>query len=232
VARTAVRVERDGAPLPAPGWAQGFDALLQAAWLRGVQQLWAAWSGAAGEPALQHQAELLAGRATLAWGWCDGAGGLGDAAVMRVQAELDLACRLDLQLAGNVDVGASRTRLRLQARGAAPLSFACHREQPVPSLLETLLPARVQWRCPFTVDFDPIANDPPVVCGSIGPCSGAIVGEAGLRPRQAGSGWQWFVRIALEPVLVPLTLCDPVLGDTQRKLALLSAMPLLDWSLG
>lgn len=230
--RSAVRVERDGQLQAAPGWAQGFDAALQAAWLQGLQQLWAAWSAAVGEPAMQHEAELLAGRSALAWGWREGAGGLGDAPVLRVQAEIDLACRIDLQLAGDVEVGASRTRLRLHAQGGAPLRFACHREQPLPSVLDTLLPARVQWRCPFALDFDPIANEPPVLCQSIGPCTGAIVGEAGLRPRAAGSGWQWFVRIALEPVLAPLTLCDPVLGDTQRKLALLSAMPLLDWSLG
>jgi hypothetical protein len=71
-----------------------------------------------------------------------------------------------------------------------------------------------------------------VVCHALGPCSGALVGEAGLRPRSEGSGWQWFVKLGLEPVFAPIMLHDPLLGQTQRKLALLPALTLVDWSAG
>ncbi len=179
------------------------------------------------------RARLLEGRAALAWGWREGPGGIADTALLRLQGELDLACAIELSLSGEVEVGASRTRLRLQAEGGGPLRLSAARERADTPLLETLLPATVQWRCPFTIDFDPVANDEAVVAQAVGPCSGALVGEAGLRPRQAGSGWQWFVRLGLEPVLAPVTLHDPVLGQVQRRLALLEAAPvLLEWSVG
>ena len=88
-------------------------------------------------------------------------------------------------------------------------------------------------RLPFAVEHDPVAGAEAVVCSRLGPCSGALVGEAGLRPRlSGGSGWQWYVRLAVEPVLAPVVLHDPLLGQTHCTLALLPAMPLLDWSLG
>lgn len=231
-APTRVRLQRDDRPVEAPAWGRGFDRELEAAVQQGLAALFQAWGATAQQAAMQSRIELLTGLATLAWGWREGPAGLGDAAVLRVLADLDLRCALQLNLLGEITVGASRSRLRLQTEGGAPLQFALTREQAATPLLEALLPARASWRCPFTIDVDPIANDEAVVCQSIGPCTGAIVGEAGLRPRAAGSGWQWFVKLALEPVMAPLTLHDPVLGQTQRKLALLPALTLVDWSLG
>ena len=63
--------------------------------------------------------------------------------------------------------------------------------------------------------------------------SGALVGEAGLRPRTTGgSGWEWFASLRIEPVAVPLTLTDPLLGSLSRSLPLLPALTLLNWCLG
>jgi hypothetical protein len=229
---TQLRLQRDERPIDAPAWTRRFDTELEAALREGLAALLKAWSSTAQQPALQARAELLTGRATLAWGWREGAGGIADDAVLRVLADLDLRCATQLQLLGEIEVGASRTRVRLQAQGEAPLHFELARERNQPPLLDALLPARVSWRCPFTIDADPIANDEAVVCQALGPCSGALVGEAGLRPRSEGSGWQWFVKLGLEPVFAPITLHDPLLGQTQRKLALLPALTLVDWSAG
>lgn len=229
---TRVRLERDAQPLSPAAWQRGFDDVLSTALGQGIERLFAAWGETAQQPALQAQGRLLGGRGVLSWGWREGPGGLADKPLLRVLADLDLICATTLSLAGDIDVGASRTRVRLRAEGGGALRFELTREQPVPALLQALLPASVSWRCPFTIDFDPIANDNAVVCSSAGPCTGALVGEAGLRPRPAGSGWQWFLRLGLEPVVAPMTLHDPVLGQTRRSLALLPALTLVDWSLG
>lgn len=229
---TRVRLERDGLPVAAPAWRHGFDEELPAALRRGLDTLFQHWQQAVQSPSMQCEAAPLAGHAVLAWGWCEAAGGLAERPLMRLLGELDLHSTLQLSLLGEVDVAGSRTQLRLQAQGSGVLTRQLERVQAQPPLLDTLLPATVQWRCPFTVDFDPIAQALPVVCAQAGPCSGALVGEAGLRPRSGGSGWQWFLRLNLEPVMLPMLLHDPVLGQQRRNLALLPGMTLLDWSVG
>ena len=91
----------------------------------------------------------------------------------------------------------------------------------------------MRWRFEYRIEFDPVAVDEGALWSQAGPCTGALVGEAGLRPRSTGgSGWQWFVRLDSEAVSIPLCLHDPVLGQTRQTLALLPATRLLDWSLG
>jgi hypothetical protein len=233
ISTTRCRIERDGAARDASAWVRGFDTLAQGV-SGGLDRLFDTWSRTAQQPAMRAATpSLLAGRAALAWGWREGASGLAGAPLMRLLADLDLTCAVDVALEGEIELGASRTRVRLVAQGSAPLACKIAREAEQPSLLEALAPAVVRWRWPFTIEFDPIASADGVIWREAGPCTGAISGEAGLRPRlSGGSGWQWFANLAVEPVLAPVTLHDPVLGLARRSLALLPALPLLEWSLG
>jgi hypothetical protein len=231
---TRLKLERDGTPLDVTAWLGGFDDLATAI-DTGLGRLFEAWNAAAAGASMRAAPHLLGGRSALTWGWRDGPQGLASAPVMRVLADLDITCGIELALEGEITTGASRSRLRLTAAGAAPLQASVVHERPtppVPSLLEALLPARCRFRFPFQAEFDPIATRDGVVWCDAGPCTGAVVGEAGLRPRGLGSGWQWFVQAAVEPVALPVTLHDPVLGRTRRTLQLLPATPLVDWSLG
>lgn len=231
-APTRMRLERDGQSVPAPAWRHGFDEELPAALRRGLDTLFERWQQAVQSPAMQCEAALLSGHAVFGWGWSEAPSGLADKPVMRLLGDIDLHNTLSLSLLGEVELGGSRTQLRLQAQGDGVLQQALQREQAQPALLETLQPLTVQWRCPFTLDFDPVAQELPVMCAQAGLASGALVGTAGLRPRSSGSGWQWFLRLSLEPVMLSLLLHDPVLGQQRRKLALLPALSLVDWSLG
>lgn len=230
---TRCRIERDGQPVDARGWIAGFDQQLAQAWQEAMQALLAAWQRSAEQATLRATPGLLTGRAALTWGWREGATGLAAAPVLRVAGELDLACSLALTLEGEIDLGGSRARVQLQAQGDGPLRTPLLRDTPQPGLMETVLPLATEMRLPFTLTVDPIAHDDGLVWREAGPCSGALHLQAGLRPRQSGgSGWQWFVRATLEPVMAPLLLHDPLLGLTHRQLALLPALPLIDWSLG
>jgi hypothetical protein len=103
----------------------------------------------------------------------------------------------------------------------------------MPTLLELLLPATVKLRFDYRIEFDPVAVEEAALWSETGPCTGALVGEIGLRPRAGGgSGWQWFARLDSEAVSVPVTVHDPLLGRTTSRVSLLPAVRLLDWSAG
>lgn len=230
---TRCRIERDGQAVDARGWVAGFDQQLAQAWQQAMQALLAAWQRSAEQGTLRAAAGLLTGRAALTWGWREGAAGLDAQPVMRVAGELDLGCSLAVTLEGEMDVSGCRARVQLQAQGEAVLRLPVQREAAQPGLLDTVLPLTLDLRLPFSLTVDPIAHDDGLVWREAGPCSGSLTLQAGLRPRQSGgSGWQWFLRAALEPVMAPLVLHDPLLGLTHRQLALLPALPLIDWSLG
>jgi hypothetical protein len=230
---TRCRIERDGAPVDASGWVRGFDRLLPQALGQGLEQLFAAWQQGVQNAAMRATPGLLTGRSALTWGWREGAAGLADKPLMRVLGDLDLGCSIDLHLEGDIDTGGARTHVHLAAHGETRVQWAVAREHAEPPLLSSLMPAVVKFRFPFELSHDPVATDDGIVWSEAGSCTGAIEGVAGLRPRlSGGSGWQWFVRAAVEPVLAPFTVHDPVLGLTRRTLVLLPAMPLLDWSLG
>ena len=107
------------------------------------------------------------------------------------------------------------------------------REQAQPELAEVLGAAVTCWRFPAELLLEPLATDAGRILQPAGPVTGALVGEAGLRPRTTGgSGWEWFAGLRIEAVSVPLLLDDPLLGRLQRTLSLLPAMTLLTWSLG
>lgn len=230
---TRCRIERDGFALDARAWTAGFDQALAAGWRQGLDSLFTHWQRSAEATTMRATPGLLTGRAALTWGWREGPGGLAGEALLRVAGELDLACSLALSLEGEIDLGGSRARVALQAEGQARLQRTLLRDTLRPGLLDTVLPLSMELRLPWQLSLDPIAHDDGLVWRDAGPCSGALVLQAGLRPRQSGgSGWQWFVRASLEPVLAPVTLHDPLLGHTRRQLALLPALLLLDWSLG
>ncbi len=223
-------VERDASPLRS-GFEQGLEPATHAA----LQKLLAAVAAVDGltSPRLDGVLALLTGRAALSWGWCLGPAGLGGRAFMRVLGALDLqACQAELQAEGELALGGGRARLVLRCTAAAPLALQLRREAAEPPLLPTLLPARQRFSLPFSAELTPLATDTGTLLQATGPCSGALVGEAGLRPRTSGgSGWEWFATLRLEAASLPLALVDPVLGVQHFSHKLWDEQPLLDWSL-
>lgn len=231
---TRCRVECDGDSRAAQqlerGFADGLDAATGTA-LRSLRSLWQRVSGVEAG-ALDAQLTLLAGRAALSWGWQ--AKALSEPALMRVVGRLDMqAIEVDLQFSAELALEGTRSRLRLRCHGAVPLVRRFARETPAPTLVETLLPALERFRIGFEVELEPLASDTGALLQITGACSGALVGEAGLRPRTSGgSGWEWFAGLRLEPLMLPVLLTDPLLGQQRRSVALLPACTLLDWRLG
>lgn len=231
--RTRCRVERDGMPVDARAWLRGFDESLDRAFAAGMSRLFDAWRQSVRQATLQATPGLLIGRQAMTWGWREGERGLAGEAVMRVVGELDLGLSLDVRLDGELEFGGASCLVQLVSTGQARLPHAIRREAVTPPLSELAAGAVLRWTFPFEARLDPIANESGIVCGAVGTCTGALGGELGLRPRlSGGSGWEWFVRLACDPVLAPFTVVDPVLGETRRTLALLPALTLVDWSLG
>jgi hypothetical protein len=230
---TRCRLERDGAPLASAGWARGLQEDLHQALVQGLDELFAAWQRATQNSSMRSATALMTGNAALTWGWREGDQGLAGPPFLRVAGELDLLHQIDLELAGDVELGVTRTHVRLLAKGEVAMKQVLAREAAQPSLFDLLLGQTVRWQLPFQLEFDPLAVDDAALWSEAGPCSGAVVGELGLRPRVAGGGgWQWYARMHTEPVSLPVLVHDPVLGHTRKTLFLLPGVQLLDWSLG
>lgn len=230
---TRCRIERNGVAQPSARWAQAFEDTLDPQLACGFDALFAAWQQTTTDASMTVTAGLLSGRATLGWGWREGTQGLAGPPLMRVLGDFDLTHSIDLLLSGEIVLGVTRTRVRLMVQGEAPMKQRFAREQAVPGLLDVLLPVATRWRLAWRIEFDPVAVEEGALWSEAGPCSGALVGEVGLRPRIAGGGgWQWYARLDSEAVSLPMCLHDPVLGQTRRTLPLLPALKLLDWSLG
>jgi hypothetical protein len=234
-AATRCRVERDGEaqdPLPLK---RGFEQGLDQATGQALQKLLAALAAVEGvsRPQLEGVLALLVGRAALSWGWQLGAAGLEGRALMRLVGALDLqACQAELQAEGELALDGARARLMLRCAGASALQLQLRREAAEPPLLPVLLPCRHAFRLPFTAELTPLATDTGTLLLPGGPCTGALVGEAGLRPRMSGgSGWEWFAHLRLEAAQLPLVLTDPVLGQRRHTHDLWPAQTLIDWSL-
>jgi hypothetical protein len=231
--RTQCRLERDGRELPGAAWAATFDEGLDAALVRGFESLFAAWQGSAREAAMTVAANVLCGSAHLAWGWHEGPMGLAGRPDLHVRGALDLANMLDLSLTGEITLGASRARARLCAKGVLEMKRELQRIGPTPSLQEAIAAAGCRWRFAYRIEFDPVAVAEGALWSDAGPCTGAIVGEVGLRPRpQGGGGWQWHAQMTSEPVTATVGIHDPVVGRTREVVQLLPALTLLDWSAG
>lgn len=232
---TRCRLESDGAERDASPLRLGFEQGLEPATDAALRKLLAAVTAVEGlsAPRLDGVLALLTGSAALTWGWCLGQPGLGGRAFMRVLGAFEMqACQAELQAEAELALGGGRARLVLRCVAAAPLALALRREAAEPPLLPTLLPARQRFSLPFTADLTPMATDTGTLLQATGPCSGALVGEAGLRPRTSGgSGWEWFATLRLEAASLPLALVDPVLGVQHFAHPLWDEQPLLDWSL-
>jgi hypothetical protein len=234
-AATRCRVERDGEAQDSLPLKRGFEQGLDRAAGAALQKLLAALAAVEGlsSPQLQGVLALLVGRAALSWGWQLGAAGLDGRALMRVVGALDLqACQAELQAEGELALEGARARLLLRCTGASALQLQLRREAAEPPLLPVLLPCRHAFRLPFTAELTSLATDTGTLLLPGGPCTGALVGEAGLRPRTSGgSGWEWFAHLRLEAAQLPLVLTDPVLGQRRLAHALWPAQTLIDWSL-
>jgi hypothetical protein len=200
--------------------------------MKRLRDAWQAVDGIA-SPRLEGLLALLLGRAAFTWGWHLGAAGMDGRALLRVIGELDMqAAQAELAFEGDLAEGDARSRIALRCTGRAALQHALRREAAEPPLLATLMPLRTSFRFPFEAELLPLATDSGALLQAAGPCTGALAGEAGLRPRTSGgSGWEWFAQLRLEPVTLPVELQDPLLGLQRRVLALLPAATLLDWKL-
>ena len=230
---TRLRLERDGVPVGATRWVAAFDEALDEALLVGLDGLFAGWQTSTTDASMRATTSLMAGTASLTWGWREAVAGLGERPIMRVEGSLDLVHAIDWVFTGEVLVGGTRTRVRLLAQGEVPWRRQFQRTNAEPGLLETLLPLALRWQIGWRLEFDPVATEDGVVWSEAGPCSGTVTGEVGLRPRTGGgNGWQWFARLESEPVSVQVCLHDPVLGRSGKSILLLPAVKVLDWSAG
>ncbi len=235
-AATRVAVERDGQPQDGAALRRAFEAGLDARTADALQTWLATLARIEGISALRldGQLALLTGRAACTWGWALGAQGFGARAFMRLLGALELtACQSELHAEAELALHGARARLRLHAVGSTPLAQTLRREAAEPLLTEVLLPAKATFRVPVTAELVPLATDTGTLLQAGGPCTGALVGEAGLRPRlSGGSGWEWYAMLRLEPATLPLVIVDPVLGDRHLTHPLWDAQVLLDWSAG
>ncbi|MBA4178150.1 MAG: hypothetical protein C0505_16575 [Leptothrix sp. (in: Bacteria)] len=233
---TRCRVESDGAERDAGGLRRGFEQGLDRGTATSLQKLLTAVTAIEGlaSPRLDGGLALLVGRAAFTWGWCQGPAGLDGRAFMRLLGLLDMtACQAELQVEGELTLGGGRARLVLRCVASERLAMQLRREAAEPPLLPTLLPARRSFSLPWVAEVTPLATEAGTLLQGGGPCTGALVGEAGLRPRTSGgSGWEWFATLRLEAGALPLTLVDPVLGVQRLTHPLWAEQPLLDWSLG
>lgn len=233
---TRCRVERDGVAQDSRPLQMQFDTGLDGAVDAGLQRLAAAWQQSAGLSMISCQARLglLLGEMACTWGWQLGPGGLADPALMRLVAAFDMqACITELRLGGELTLLDSRSLIELRCSGQALLRQQVQHDQTLPPLADALLPVRAAWEFPFELSLEPLTTETGCLLQQVGPLTGGLIGEAGLRPcTKGGSGWEWFAGLRIEPVTAMLQLSDPLLGHRVLKLPLLPAMPLLDWSLG
>ena len=236
---TGCKVECDGRSEDAASLRRGFEQGLDRLTDEALHKLLATLSKIEGlsAPRLEGSLALLVGRAALSWGWRLGSGGLDGRALMRVVGEIEMqAAVADLQFEATLGLGApsggAQARVVLRCQSQAALSLAIQREAAEPPLLAALMPALTRFRLPFSAEITPLATDSGALLLGAGPCSGALIGEAGLRPRTSGgSGFEWFAGLRLEAASLPLLVVDPLLGRRTRLLTLWPEQSLLDWSL-
>lgn len=228
------RIERDGQTLAAKRWQAGLAELDQQLNEK-LADLLVAWERESGvsNGRLQAEPAVMTGAAALTWGWAPSPEGLAALPFYRVAGLLDLvACQLNLRLSGELALLGSRSRLQLHCGARQVLQFNAQRGPQDADLMAVFKPAQIEFRHPFVLQLENIATPELALLDQAGPVSGAVVGAAGLRLHPSAPGFQWFARIAIEPVSVALHLHDPVLGQQRAMIRpLLPATTLLDWSL-
>ncbi len=229
-----VHLERDGVALEATRWRLGLEDLDRRL-VRGLARLATAWERESGvtDGRLEAEPSLLAGDASVTWGWAEGARGLASPPIHRIAGALELvACRLNLRLVGQLALDGSTSRLALHCAASESLVVDWDRTGADADLAALMAPAQANFRQPFVLVVDSLAADTLGVVDALAPIAGALVGSCGLRARADGLGWQWFVKLRIEPVQAVLLWHDPLLGTREMLRPLLPDMDLVDWSLG
>lgn len=230
-----VRLERDGKALRTEAWQQGWRSLADA-FVQGVD----GWLTAMGRqeavlnPHLDITPNLMHGLSVWTWGAREACTAEGSLGFMRAQGITRLvACGTELGLTGEIRAGGGHARLRMRSHGQALLHSDLLREQTEPPLAGLLSAVKVAWRHPFEVEVDALSHPDLVsLCEAPGSQLGALTGEAGLRPRPDGQGWQWYLVLKVEPAVLSLSAWDPVRGGQQFLQPLWPAQTLVDWSAG
>jgi hypothetical protein len=229
---TLCRFERDGVAIPTKDWVQGFKLSLQHHLNLGFDKLFSEWQARIENPSMRTAVSLLAGQTALTWGWREGERGIASKPVLRLLAELDVRNMIFIELAGEIGLADTRTHVRLKIQGEIPVKRSVVREKETPGLIDVLLPLTERWQMNFEIEFEPFGSESASMWHSVGPVGGHLNGEVGLRPKLTGSGWQWFARLNMGALSVPVVVHDPLLGQTQQTVQLLPAVALLDWSFG
>jgi hypothetical protein len=229
---TLCRFERDGVAISTKNWVKGFQSSLQQNLSLGFSGLFSAWQARSESSAMRIAVSLLAGETALTWGWREGDNGIASKPVMRLLAEIDVRNQFQIELTGEIKLSDTRTRVKLKTQGEVPMKHSILREKETPGLIDALLPLNTRWQSKFEIEFEPFGSEVASMWHSVGAVSGTLNGEVGLRPKLTGSGWQWYARMNIAPVSVPVTVHDPLLGKTQQIVQLLPAVALVDWSFG
>lgn len=233
-AAVACQLEADGQTRPMPEWLKSWQGL-QVQARGGLDKLFAAWSRQLHGTSGRLQAELspLVGQAGIAWGWQHAADG---SVALHSRGAIDFAALLlDLRLAGDLEWAGSRARISLQAQGRCDWRMALDQRGAVAAPGQGLEQALCSWSLPWVLTVEAIATDDPALLSAVPLAEalrGAVVGSCGLRPRPDGRGWQWFYRLAIEPVNICLLRQDPFGGTQRQQRELLPAVTLIDWSAG
>lgn len=231
-----VRFERDGQAMASgSGWEAAWMALAPAA-AQGVQ----AWHEALLKaevlrtPRIDLLPQLMYGNWAWTWGMREHMSEGVSAAFLRAQGIVRLmACAAQLDVAGDLIVLGALARIRLHAQGEAPLHADVLLESPEDDLAAALVGVKTSWRFPFSLDLESVVQPGgAVLCEAPGSQLGALVGEAGLKPRADGQGWAWFCTLKLEPALLAVRAMDPMRGHTVIEQPLWPATTLLDWCAG
>lgn len=234
-ASPVVRLERDGQPLPLQGWQQAWASLPEAL-ANGIDGWYNELTRAEIllAPRLEITPKLMQGSAAWTWGMREHVTPEGSAGFLRVQALLRLvACASELAVMGELRVAGAHARVHALSKGQALWHADVLREAPEIELAATLATLKTTWRHPFVVEVDALSSPELATLSEVpGSQCGALVGEAGLRPRPDAQGWQWYVQLRLEPCVLALQVSDPMVGQQVLKRTLWPAMTLLDWSAG
>lgn len=231
-----VQLSCDGQPLPAAAWVDGWR-LLGPALVAGVDGWWQAMQRAETllKPRIDFTPGMMHGTTLWTWGAREAVTPEGSLAFWRAQAEGRLmACNADLSIAGDLAFEGALARLRLHAKGEAPLVTQLLHEVADPPMAGELGKLKATWRFAFEAEMDTLSQSSLQTLSLRPEASklGGLTGEAGLRPRPDGQGFQWYCILKLEPCVVAFQVWDPMLGLQQRTRELWPATPLLEWSVG
>ena len=229
---TRVTLEQDGIRLDTKALQLGFDDGLRLALGESLQRLLVAWQAHVQDATLRAEIGLFDGKTSVTWGLREGPRGMLSPPVLRVVADIEWSAHAEFHLQGRVEYAGAKANLHLRIEGRAGVQALLERLHADQDLMATLQASELRWRWPVQLEYDALADGDGGLFSEVGPCTGALTGSLGLRPSvTGGGGWEWFATLALEPVSTRVVVHDPLLGRSESHMALLSSVPLLDWSL-